>query len=603
MSSDREENPAIIWARTLVDALAAAGLRDVCLAPGSRSTPLVVAFHEHPAIRRHLQLDERSAGFLALGMAQASGRPVALVCTSGTAAANFFPAVIEAHMSQIPLIVLTADRPPELRHSGANQTIDQVKMYGDHVLWAVDLDVPTAGIDALARRSAAATAGRAFALAAGLRRGPVHLNVPFRKPLEPGQPGNGERGTGNDTSPTPNSQLPSSNPRFAGGTLMPGRDQIEFLVDQINRHERGLIICGPGCPGGAFPQAAAALARRAGYPLAADPLSGLRFGPWVDGETPLLAGYETLLAGGRPPDWADPDVVIRFGQVPTGKWLNQYLDGIAPAVRLHVRASGVWADDSHRTTHFWQVDEAALCQMVSSLIARGSGLSATPAAALAPAWLDGVMRAEAALWTHLGGELAGLEFDGGVVADWLDGLPDRANVMIGNSLPVRHVDQFARPAGKALRFFGNRGASGIDGIVSTAAGIALADPETPASLLIGDISFFHDQNGLLAARRAPNLKIILLHNDGGGIFRRLPMAAIDPPFTELFLTPHGLDFEPIARMHGLDFRRVDSRAAFREAWADQMAADGPAVLEYRSDSAADEVVRRALVRAVQEALA
>lgn len=591
------QNPAITNSSLLIAALATSGLRHVCIAPGSRSTPLTLAFNAHPDIEVHLHLDERSAGFMALGLALKTGRPVALVCTSGTAAANFYPAIIEAHMSQVPLVVLTADRPPELRHSGANQTIDQVKLFGDHVLWAVDLDVPTAAMPEVAWRNIATISSRAYQTANGLRKGPVHLNVPFRKPLEP----QGVLSAESLVKSTVNSGLLPQD----SALLMPSRSQIELLVDLINRHDRGLIVCGPNCPDGEFPSAAAQLARTSGYPIAADPLSGLRFGPWVE-NTPIMSSYETFLAGGRQPDAEPPEIVIRFGAVPTSKWLNQYLDAISPKVRLHVRASGVWADDSHRITDFWQVDETALCQFVSSLVQRtdlrpqtteGSfNLSHTPFDASKAKLLQDDMNS----WGVIDSFLPEANFDAAVVYRVFEHLPEDSNLMIGNSLPIRHVDQFARPSTKRLNLFGNRGASGIDGIVSTAVGIAKADPERLTALLIGDVSFFHDQNGLLPARDLPNFKIILLNNNSGSIFRRLPISNLDPPFTALFLTPHDLDFQPIIEMHQISYYQTADMTSFLSAIQKAFSTAGPAVVEYRSDGEQDEKMRQVLVKRVGE---
>ncbi len=567
-------NPNLSYAEILVDALARSGVQQVCLAPGSRSTPLALVCHAHPAIRVYRHLDERSAAFFALGLAQARGQPVALVCTSGTAAVEFHPAVVEAYHSQVPLLLLTADRPPELRDSGANQTIHQVKLYGDHVLWSVDVPTPEADPPPVLRRHLRTLAARAVAIATGLRPGPVHLNLPFRKPLEP-------------TTPfRPDLRQPPP-PQILPGRLQPTEATVQLLADRMASVERGWILCGPGCPGGEFPAAVAALAGHLGYPILADPLSGVRFGPHV-GDAPILAGYESFLQAS--PAVEPPQVVIRFGRIPTSKWLNAYLDRVEPGMQVHVRASGVWADDTHRVTHLLQADETATCRaLMAALPRRGPG-----------AWARRWQALEEGTQAHHRTWLEGDWWDAQAVRRVVDGLPDGANLVLGNSLPVRHVDQFAPALSREIRVFGNRGASGIDGLVSTALGVAAADPARPTVLLIGDVSFYHDLNGLLAVRAhgLDNATMVVLHNDGGGIFRRLPIAAHEPPFRELFLAPHGLDFEPVARMYGLEFVRIHDGPSLDRALG--RALEGPAtVLQVVTDGTQDEQRRRRLVEALR----
>jgi 2-succinyl-5-enolpyruvyl-6-hydroxy-3-cyclohexene-1-carboxylate synthase len=573
---EMNSNPATVWAETVVAELVAGGLEAVCVAPGSRSTALALAFAAHPGVRVYSHLDERSAGFFALGMALFWDKPVALLSTSGTATANFMPAIIEARMSQVPLLVLTADRPPELRHSGANQTIDQVKMYGDQVLWSVDVALPEAAAGAVLLRSLRTMAARALAVANGVVKGPVHLNFPFRKPFEPVQ---GDRALAADVASGPFTQM-------AQGRVLATDEQVEPLVELLEAEERGLIVCGPRCPAGDFPQAVAALSRRTGYPILADALSGVRFGPWV-GETAVCGGYETYLRGSGP-GWAAPRVILRFGAVPTSKWLNVYLEQQAPAQQVHVRSNGAWSDDAHVVNWFLQADEAPLCrELVTRLPQRG-----------ATAWTAQVQQTEEEFWQALPGALDEGFFDGAAVADVMAQLADGALLFAGNSLPVRHVEQYARPLAKRVRVFANRGASGIDGNVSTALGIAAASGQRVVALL-GDVTFYHDMNGLLAAgRHGLPLTVVLLNNDGGGIFRRLPVSQFEPPFEELFLTRHGLDFRLAAQMYGLRHVRVTEREAFvgalqdaldGERWVVELVTDGERDFERQT-----EVVRRSL---------
>ena len=465
--------------------------------------------------------------------------------------------------------------------------------------------LPEAHGPAVAWRNVVTTARRAYRLANGAldhkRKGVVHLNLPFRKPLEP-QETNWRPEIERWAEPFLPKEAEPEIDLIATG--MPTRQTAEQFTTWLNHFERGIIVCGPRCPGGGFPQAVASLATAAGYPIFADPLSGLRFGPQASTAS-IISGYEGLLSGNRDPEWAPPEIVIRFGQVPTSKWLNNWLGRLEPQVRLHVRGNGVWADDSHLTEHFWPVDETALCQMGQSMIGRGQ---------LAPAettWQDQVVAWDKGYWQQTGIQLQESDFDAAYLFDIVKQLAEQRepiNLIIGNSLPVRHLDQFSQTRAAPLTVYGNRGASGIDGVVSTACGIATAEPAIPAVLIIGDVSLYHDMNGLLAAQALPNLLLILFNNNSGSIFRRLPIAQHDPPFTPLFLTPHNLDFSHAAALYGLDFVRVDTRVAnsasrtdmrthITSAVAEGLSPDRPWLIEIVTDGGEDETQRKALVSA------
>ena len=571
--------PATLWATTFVHALAASGLEAVCICPGSRSTPLTLAFAAHPDVRVFVHLDERSTGFFALGRALATEKPVAVVCTSGTAVANFYPAIIEANMSHVPLLILTADRPAELRHSGANQTIDQTKIFGDHVLWAIDMDVPHTSAPEVSLRNVAQTAARAYATANGLRPGPVHLNLPFRKPLEPNKP---------SVNPAVEQSVNVSVAQHTVGQIAASAAQVAQLQNWVEQYADGVIVCGPRCPGGDFPERVAAFARATGYPILADPLSGVRFGPWVNEITDgVLGGYESWLTQNQNPPGPTPTFVIRFGQVPTSKWLNAYLDRIEPAVRLHVRHNGVWADDGQRTTHFWQCAEGDLLRQVST-VKRQLPVN--------HAWLA----TERQTWAAMARFFDEHFFDATAVSLLLQALPDNTNLVMGNSLPIRHLDQFGRPMSKPLHIFGNRGASGIDGNISTAVGIASASPNRPTVLVTGDVTFYHDLNGLLGINhnQIQNVSIILLNNGGGGIFNRLPVSSFEPAFTTLFKTPHQLDFAHAAALFGLAHQRVHGRGQLQTALASDWLTT-PTIIEIMTDNEQDEQWRRAFLQKTQ----
>ena len=568
-------NPATLWARTFVAALARSGLCAVSVAPGSRSTPLVLAFARQQGIAVHSHLDERSAAFFALGMALAQDAPVALLCSSGTAAANFFPAIIEASMARAPLLVLTADRPSELRHSGANQTIDQVKLYGDHVLWAVDCALPEAHPPALALRNLRTLAARALAVANGVRKGVVHINMPFRKPLEP---------DADDEMPDEESRDASGT--WTGATPSPTlkHEALSEITALIGQGSEGLIVCGPGCAREFTTKSVLAFARHRGWPLLCDPLSGLRYTGAA-----VVAGADTILAA-RPAAAPRPKIVLCLGAVPTSAAVNAWLDAQRPHIQIQLSPSGVWADDSHRTTHFLQTGAEALDVIRRAVPAKTVRSQGTQW------WECAEAVTRAALRTSLAN---GAWFDGAVVGEVLALLPDGATLFAGNSLPVRLLDQFGLPQGRSLRVFANRGASGIDGNLSTAFGIGMVRADEPLIALIGDITFYHDMNGLLALRRlglAPT--IVLLNNNGGGIFRRLPIHDHEPEFTQYFLTPHDLDFSHAARLYDLQHVCAADRAAFRVAFAGGVESGRAQIIEVRTDARADLQRREEIIENV-----
>ncbi|MFQ3567385.1 MAG: 2-succinyl-5-enolpyruvyl-6-hydroxy-3-cyclohexene-1-carboxylic-acid synthase [Aggregatilineales bacterium] len=567
----RAPNRNLLWAKIVVDELARGGLREACIAPGSRSTPLAIAFAEQPEITVYSHIDERSAAFFALGLALANERPVAVLCSSGTATANFFPAIIEAYHARVPLLILTADRPHELRASGANQTVDQVKLYGDQVLWSFDVALPEGAPAPAALRSLRTLAARALATAGGMPRGPVHLNFPFRKPLEPTLV---SEDVAEVDDPRP-AGIPFT--RWLRGQMAPSASQIALLADALRAAKHPLIICGPRCPSGNFVEQAARLARASGAPLIADPLSGLRFGPQVQA-APIIGGYDLgLRAFG---EWPLPDLVVQFGAAPASQSLEDYLSAAGSAQWLQVSEDGTWLDPNHRSAAVLHADPALLCaEAARQLEAEPPAYDAT--------WLERWQVMEEAVWSSFAGANTDNFFDGAVVAAVAELLPDPAALFVASSLPVRHLEAFARPSTKRIRVFANRGASGIDGTISSALGVAAAS-DVPLTLVTGDLAFYHDMNGLLAIRRcAVPATIVVINNDGGGIFYRLPVSEFDPPFTELFVTPHGLTFEHAAELYGLHYVRADERLAFERAFRQSQRENLATLIEVRTDARHD----------------
>ncbi len=577
-------NRNTLWSAIFVDELARAGLKSACIAPGSRSTPLTVAFANHPAITVYSLLDERGAAFFALGLALATGQPAALVCTSGTAAANFFPAIVEANTAQVPLLVLTTDRPPELRHSGANQTIDQVKMYGDHVRWFVDVALPETGD--LALRSLRTLAQRAVSATMGLPPGPVHLNFPFRKPLEPtSQPGDVPENL-------PDTARPAGKPytRISRGQLLPAPAQVADLAGAITAAPRGLIVCGPRCPGGNFPAAVTRLALASGYPILADALSGVRFGPHIDAlEGQLVSGYDTFLQPQVVANWPAPQVILRFGALPISMALGRYIAAYGSSRHVQISDTGVWQDDTHTTSDFLWADPSAVCDALTAQLDRRSPDEP---------WLARWQAADEVVRGVVDPARENSFFEGDILNTIVNRVPQNTQLFVGNSLIVRHLDQFVPHNHNNIRVYANRGASGIDGVTATALGIAAAVPERLV-LVTGDVSFYHDLNSLLALRRLGlTATIVVINNNGGGIFHRLPIANFDPPFTDLFLTQHGLNFAAAAQLFGVDYIRVSARHEFQHAFSESITGDAARIIEVTTDSTHHEQVRRQIIAQV-----
>jgi 2-succinyl-5-enolpyruvyl-6-hydroxy-3-cyclohexene-1-carboxylate synthase len=587
-----------LWA--FVEEFARAGIREAVICPGSRSTPLALAVRAHPSIRSRVVPDERAAGFFALGMAKASAAPVLVICTSGTAAVNLAPAVVEAFHGRVPLAIVTADRPPEFRDRGSAQTIDQVRLFGTQVKWFIDLPVFDTTADLLAH--VRSVAGRAVATAAEGPKGPVHINVPFREPLIPAGPPQAH-----DAEAAGRSAQPVSDTQFVvtleGRRVLPGADMAR-LATRLRGIERGLIIAGPQ-DDPTLPDALARLAAATGYPILADPLSQARIGPH---DRSRVVAHGDFIA--RPGKWIDahrPEIVIRFGAMPTSKPLLQLLQSARPE-QLVVDGDGGWREAALLPTTFIHADGAGFADAI------GAALALAPATTTLPSrWADDWLAADRVAAEAISAWLAGPSvraesFEPLPFAILADLMPDGAVLWAGNSMPVRDMDTYlpSRPAD--VRCMANRGANGIDGVVSSALGAAAADVG-PVVLVVGDLSFLHDLNALVMAKlHGLSATIVLTNNDGGGIFSFLPQASTDNPevglpeaFEELFGTPHGVEFGPVVRALGAEHRSVSS-ADLRQALADSIGSPGVQVLEVRTDRSRNVVLHREAAGAVSTAL-
>lgn len=587
---DTPPNRNTLWAETLVEELVASGVESVCLAPGSRSTPLVVAFDSHPDVTAFSHLDERSAAFFALGRGRRTGRPTPVICTSGTAAANFHPAVLEASEGRVPLLVLTADRPPELYDSGANQTTDQQRLYGDAVRYERTLPEPEA--DARKLRSLRVTAARAVAESTGTPPGPVHLNVPFRKPLEPTPvPGDVPDGF-QDRAPLAATGR-EGQPFLATtrGETRLDRGDLDALAATLAGAARGLLVCGPADPPTPARDALAELAASTGFPVLADPLSGHRFGPHIE-DCVVCGGYDSYLD--QPgEDWPDPDVVLRFGASPTSKTLREYLAETG-ARQVVVDPAGGWREAEFAASDLVVAEPTPVARELAAALEDPRGTAE---------YRQRFAEVERNYWELVSAGDA--FFEGNILRTVARRCPDPATLFVSNSMPVRDLDRFGRPRAADLHVLGNRGVSGIDGITSTALG-AKSATEDPLVLVLGDLAFYHDMNGLLALRRCGvDATIVLVDNDGGGIFHMLPIEAFDPPFTEQFRTPHGLDFEPAGDIYGFSFERFDREGglqAFGDAFEVSVGAPGTQVLSVELDAEASHRTRERIHERVLENL-
>ena len=579
-------NRNTLWGRAIAEELAAAGVEGVCVAPGSRSTPLTVAVAEHPQLELFSHLDERSAAFFALGRGRRNGSPSAVVCTSGTAAANFHPAILEASESRVPLLALTADRPPELQDSGANQTTDQTELYGDAVRYYRTLPEPEP--DARKLRSLRTTVDRAVAETTGTPPGPVHLNVPFRKPLEPVEvPDDIPEG------------FEREHPEAATGRVGPfvgttrgqsrlRRADLQALARAVDEVDCGLVVCGPADRPTPARPALARLVEATGFPALVDPLSGLRFGPHVE-RTAVCGGYDSYLDGAG--EWADPELVLRFGASPTSKVLRNYLAD-ADARQVVVDPAGGWREAEFTATDL--------------VVAEPSGLADELAGAVeepgCPDWRGRFADAEADYWPLVAEACEERFFEGAVLHEVARRVPDPATLFVSNSMPVRDLDRFGRPRSADIRAFGNRGVSGIDGVTSTALGAGSATDD-PLVLVTGDLAYYHDMNGLLALERCGvDATVVLVNNDGGGIFHKLPIEEFDPPFTEQFKTPHGLDFGPTGELYDLEFATVGDRGEFAGRFEESVGREGAQVIEVRTDSESSHRFREQLHERVCDAI-
>lgn len=522
-----------------VETIKKAGIQDIVMCPGSRSTPLAYAFAKSEGFQFYRQIDERSAGYFALGIAKAKKAPVVLLCTSGTAAANFFPAIVEAFYARVPLIVITADRPHELREVGAPQAIDQLNLFGKHVKWTVDFPLPEkdeANLAFVERHiQRAVSMSRAFPM------GPVHINVPFREPLLLDM-----------EQILPSVQMHASEI----GKLVPSDEFISWYKDIIQNETKGIMIVGDSLQStGGFWE----FAKTIQWPVLVDPLSNLRTSIPPECMHLCIDQYDALLKSTAFQEAASPNVVIRFGAQPVSKPLMLYLKAIKPKVYIVADESPIFRDSLHIVTHHVQVEAQSLWIKAIEKPASSYTNSWTQANNIATNHINTYIQKETDE-----GALAGVLFNA---------LPDKSFLFASSSMPIRDLDTFFNKTTRDIQLYANRGTNGIDGVVSTSLGTQTA-LNLPGYLLIGDLAFLHDLNGLVVSRfHRFDMTIIVMNNDGGGIFSYLAQSTETNYFEQLFGTPTGLEFSQIAAMYNAQYTAVHSKEDFKYALTQEKSQD------------------------------
>jgi 2-succinyl-5-enolpyruvyl-6-hydroxy-3-cyclohexene-1-carboxylate synthase len=571
-------NTNSVWSSILVETFKRLGLKTAIICPGSRSTPLAVAFARLDGVEAIPVLDERSAAFFALGIAKRSGLPVALVCTSGTAGANFYPAIIEARESRVPLLVLTADRPPELRDCHSGQTIDQLKLYGNYPNWQTELAVPSLEMSQLRylRQMGMYAWERSLFPVPGV----VHLNIPFRDPLAPIPDGSSSESLASQFEPeeffsncslTSSPSLPHSLP-----------PSLPHSLPHWPSGDRGIIIAGIAQPQSAkdYVRAIALLAQTYKFPVLAEGLSPVR--NYADLNPYLISTYDVILRHSQLAQELTPKIAIQVGELPTSKELRTWLEATQPQ-RWIIDSSHHNFDPLHgNSTHL----RLSVEQLAATIFSSPSSPS-SPSSYLAR-WCELEVKARQAI-DLLMAETDWL-FEG--KAAWLisQTLPSATPVFIANSMPVRDVESFWVPNNSRIVPGFNRGANGIDGTLSTALGIA--HHQQSSIILTGDLALLHDTNGFLLKNKfVGHLTIILINNNGGGIFESLPISKFDPPFEEFFATPQNVDFARLCETYKVEYELITSWQHLQKLLSSLPVA-GIRVLELRTDRKLDAKWRR-----------
>ncbi|MCU7494697.1 MAG: 2-succinyl-5-enolpyruvyl-6-hydroxy-3-cyclohexene-1-carboxylic-acid synthase [Ignavibacteria bacterium] len=580
-----------LWSEIFVKELADKGVKYACISPGSRNTPLTLAFSSNKEIKTHILVDERSNGFFALGLARASGTPVALVCTSGTAVAEFYPAIIEAFQQNIPLIVCTADRPPELQNCGANQTIHQNNIYKNHIFWSAN-----AGLPALSSKKLSfirSLAKKAFLESSA--KGPVHVNFPFRKPLEPfifTDEVNETLLRGEDTGRNAVSSVKEPASMKAKAMNSP----MDIIYNKLKASQKCIILTGPDEPSETLPCSLQNLASVFGLPILADGASQLRYGS--HDKKNVFINFEGFLRSKEFSKKIEPELILHFGRTMTSKGMEIFLENTTSEYCI-INEMGNIFDPFNKSAQVLQLNPGEFCLGMVKKAEREGFLRKDSS------WLELFRNAELKA-ERLKQELilsAEFPFEGRIISETISLMPQDSNLMISNSMPIRDLDYFAPRLNCHINVFNNRGASGIDGIISTALGIAQAT-QKPTVLFTGDLAFYYDMNGLLASKKySIPLVVVLINNDGGGIFQMLPVSECDEKlFKNCFQTPQELDYSHFVKGYGGDFRDVKSWQDFKSSFTRALKNEGLSVLQLKTDPKKSTSLRRHFWKEVSKSI-
>ncbi|MDR3668468.1 MAG: 2-succinyl-5-enolpyruvyl-6-hydroxy-3-cyclohexene-1-carboxylic-acid synthase [Ignavibacteriaceae bacterium] len=567
-------NKNIAWAKSFVDELAAGGVKYACISPGSRNTPLSWAFANNKRIRKFIIIDERSSGFFALGLANRSGSPVALVCTSGTAAVEFYPAIVEAFQQRIPLIVCTADRPRELRDTGTNQTINQDNLYKNHIRFFIDVGIPELSIRKIT--SLKKTAGKAIQTSCHKNKGPVHINFPFNKPFEPFN-------TPDQISNKANSLLKKTN------YILPGAEKernllsenwILNLIEDLKNIHRGIIVVGPERLNDEFHKNIIRLSKILKYPILADGCSQLRFltSSGIQGNNNIICNYEAMLRSHSFSEAFLPEIILHFGRTSTSKGMEDFYGNHSP-LKIIINEEGDFFDPTRKGKSY-KIFPSHFCKIITESLQKSKIIRDDNK------WINPFLYADQILEQLKQKTLFNSQSinEIRIINEILDIVPAKSSIMLSNSLPVRDFDYWASCSSKEFKIFNNRGASGIDGIISTALGIASVRKE-PVFLITGDLAFYYDLNSLMIAEKySIPLIIILINNNGGGIFNSLPVSRYPGFLKEYFITPHNLNFEKLTKAFDIDYSKVKTWQGFKGSVKRAITNKKTVVIEIQTDA-------------------